>query len=115
MNSRRTGILVSVSFVLTCASAYAQDTIVEAGSGGQNNANYAEISGQWSNGADPQSERSSAPGLSAPDKCPSRKITPGVSSEARFYPRFTQTGHYCVYATWAKSANAKQVLYMTKS
>lgn len=93
--------------------AMGQDLIIEAGQGGKNSSQYAETSGQWSDATDAKNERSTAPGLTPGEQCKARKLTTGQAGESRFYPRFTQGGHYCVYVTWPSSANAKQILYVT--
>jgi hypothetical protein len=100
------------AFAASC-NLHAQDLIIEAGQGGKNASQYAETSGEWADSGDAKTERSSAPGLTQADKCKARKLATGQGGEARFYPRFSAAGHYCVYITYPSSANAKQVLYVT--
>ncbi|MGI8907457.1 MAG: thioredoxin family protein [Candidatus Sumerlaeaceae bacterium] len=109
---RQIGICITA--VALCGLGIAQDIIIEACQGGQNSSNYAEISGQWISSVDATTERSGAPGLTPAGTCMARKLNTGTAGEARFYPRFTNAGHYCVYVTWPRAANSKQVLYVTR-
>lgn len=104
-------------FVVLVAAALpsmgvAQDLIIEAGQGGKNASQYAETSGAWTDAGD--TERSTAPGLTPAAQCKARKLSGGQDAEARFYPRFSAPGHYCVYLTWPSTANSKQLLYVTR-
>src|SRR5881394_2892744 len=104
--------LAFIIAAVVSSNVWAQDIIIEAGKGGQNGDHYQELKGDWADGTSPN-EKSQAPGCTA--TAPSRKVTPqNANAEARFLPKFKQAGHYCVYVTWAKLANAKQVVYIAK-
>jgi len=116
----------AVSLIVTLAPA--QDIIIETQKEGQNFDHYEEIEGKWMDSKVPAATaKSRAPGLTDGNKCGSRKYlfssgTPDqpdpkgnpVPAAARFYPRFSKPGHYYVYATWPRAANATPVKYIVK-
>jgi len=116
---------------LLCSSsicAVAQDIIIETQKEGQNFDHYEEIEGKWIDSrSPPTTAKSSAPGCTEGTKCGTRKYlfsmgTPDnpdptgnpEPAAARFYPRFSAAGHYYVYATWPRAANATPVKYIVK-
>ena len=116
----------AVPLIVTLAPA--QDIIIETQKEGQNVDHYEEIEGKWMDSKVPAATaKSRAPGLTDGNKCGSRKYwfssgTPDqpdpkgnpVPTAARFYPRFSKPGHYYVYATWPRAANATPVKYIVK-
>lgn len=113
MNNLLSRTAVILGLFLSAQYSRAQDIIIESGQGGQNVDHYKELKGDWTNNANSETEKSHAPGL-APGGG-SRKLVPqNAAGEARFMPRFSQAGHYFVYVTWPKAANAKQVVYIAK-
>ena len=111
----------AASLPASCAIAQ-DDLIIESGPSGKNNQWYQEIQGKWMDSRIPALvAKSMAPGLSAPDICVTRKTVfsgPNIDTtgpaRARFAPSFSAAGHYHVYATWPRGANANQVTYDIK-
>lgn len=106
------GPFLFIAAVALFASAKAEDLIVESGNGGQNHDHYSEAGGDWKDSDKGAGEKSTAAGLAA-GACAARKIELPASSpaEARFYPRFSGPCHACVYLTWPKASNAKNVIF----
>ncbi len=110
------------------AAVPAQDIIIETQKEGQNYDHYEEIEGKWMDSrTPPATAKSGAPGCTDRNKCGTRKymFSAGTPTEpdpkgnpepaaARFYPRFSAPGHYYVYATWPRAANATPVKYIVK-
>lgn len=121
MRSIRAG-LAAVCLLLLAAPVFAEDIIVESRKEGQNNDRYEEIEGTWMDSQTPPTvAKSSAPGLTDPNKCGARKVLfSGPSGEvpplgaARFRPKLTAPGHYYVYTTWSRGANCTPVNYTIK-
>jgi hypothetical protein len=117
-----------VIFLATAAVSCAQDLVIESSKDGQNNGKYKEIAGPWlTSQIPPISAKSSAPGLTDANKCGSRKYlfsdgsptTPKKGGNAqpaavRFSPGFAAAGHYHVYVTWPRAANAGPVNFVIK-
>ncbi|MGC8840594.1 MAG: hypothetical protein ACP5QZ_03970 [Candidatus Sumerlaeaceae bacterium] len=105
-----------------------QDLIIETQKEGQNSDHYEELEGKWMDSKmPPATAKSRAPGCTDGNKCGTRKYlfsagTPDAPDDkgnpepaaARFYPRFSTPGHYYVYATWPRAANATPVKYIVK-
>lgn len=101
------------------------DLVIEARKEGKNNDKYKEISGTWTNSGDAQGHgKSRAPGLSDATAVGTRKVLCGADAKpekrsevsvARFTPDFPTPGHYYVYVTWPREANASTVTYNVKS
>lgn len=94
--------------------AAAQELVIESSSGGKNNDKYREVAGNWIDSRIPaESAKSSAPGLTPPGEIGSRKHVFGteakIEAAARFFPEFAEKGHYYVYVTWPRGANAQPV------
>jgi hypothetical protein len=107
--------VVALTLCLTSAvlAAQAQDIIIEAGRG-QNSDHYREISGAWESGDAGRGDKSSVAGLTRTCDARKLKVPAPNTAEARFYPRFTAPGHYCVYITWPRTANAKNVTMLVR-
>jgi hypothetical protein len=107
--------------VCLAVAASAQGLIIESHAEGQNFDKYKELQGNWIDSKNPPTTaKSAAPGLTEQLKCPSRAYIFGVGSTtspaaARFSPQFSEAGHYYVYGTWPKAANAKPVNYVVRS
>lgn len=96
------------------------DFVIESRRDGMNNERYREIEGVWIDSNTPaRTAKSSAPGCS-PMQIGSRKSvfsTPGEAAASNpsaavlFLPLFSAPGHYYVYTTWPKAANAAPVYY----
>lgn len=126
--ARWTLAVVIGSLVALGARAAAQDLIIETQKEGQNFDRYEEIEGKWMDSKTPAATaKSRAPGCTDGNKCGTRKYifsmgTPdqpdptGIAepAAARFYPRFSAPGHYYVYVTWPRAANATPVKYIVK-
>jgi len=127
MGNRAQWMMVG-AIMLGTTLAPAQDIIIETQKEGQNFDHYEEIEGKWIDSrTPPKTAKSSAPGCTNPEKCGTRKYIfsrgtpdqpdPGGNAEpaaARFYPRFSAPGHYYVYVTWPRAANASPVKYIVK-
>ncbi len=120
--------LAAAVVCLGVTTLQAQDIIIETQKEGQNFDHYEEIEGKWMDSKTPATTaKSRAPGCTDGNKCGSRKYlfsmgtpdnpdpkgTPEPAA-ARFYPRFRSPGHYYVYATWPRAANATPVKYIVK-
>lgn len=117
-------VLLGVGAQLVCA----QDLIIETQKEGQNFDHYEEIEGKWMDSRIPAATaKSRAPGCTDGNKCGTRKylFSTGTPDQpdpkgnpepatVRFYPRFSAPGHYYVYATWPRAANATPVKYIVK-
>lgn len=100
-----------------------EDLVIEAWQGGRNNARFRRIRGQWLESATISCYKSTAPGLSPPEKCssirfhffePYRRAVPDAPAVARFTPSFSSTQKRYVYVTWPGEANAAPVYYRVK-
>ncbi|MGI8905839.1 MAG: DUF255 domain-containing protein [Candidatus Sumerlaeaceae bacterium] len=120
--TRRSTAFLALALGAVAAAGYSQDLIIEAGREGKNTSQYRELAGKWMDSRiPPQVAKSTAPGLTPPGACSSRKtvfcgpniVTSGPAI-ARFSPRFPTPGHYHVYATWPRGANATPVRYVIK-
>lgn len=118
--SRAAGLCLTI--VLGCACSFAEELVIESGLAGKNSAQYKELSGKWMDSRIPPAvAKSTAPGLSPPGACQTRKtvfcgpniVTSGPAI-ARFSPQFKAPGHYYVYVTWPRGANADPVRYVIK-
>lgn len=112
----RTGTLVLCALLLL-GRGYAQDKIIiESRSTGKNNDKYKEISGKWIDSNTSFTAKSTAPGLTPGDLCGSRKHLPTnkEASNVRFSPKLTAPGHYFVYVTWPRAANAADLTYLIR-
>jgi len=121
------GIACSCVFALGSV-LFAQDLIIETQKEGKNFEKYKEIEGAWMDSRTPAATaKSSAPGCTDGNVCGSRKYlfsagtpsapTTSVNAKpavARFIPNFDKPGHYYVYATWPRAANATPVKYIIK-
>jgi len=112
--------LLAIAATLCALSpCFAADLIIESRPAGQNHDNYKEKSGNWlDSNTPPETAKSHAKG--ATPGIGSRKVTlplvGGIDEAvARFSPKFTAPGHYYVYATFPKAANATPVTYAIKS
>jgi hypothetical protein len=108
--------------LLFASSCAATDLIIESGREGKNSSQYKELLGKWMDSRiPPPMAKSPAPGLTPPGACTTRKtvfcgpniITSGPAI-ARYSPQFTEKGHYYVYVTWPRGANASPVRYVVK-
>lgn len=109
-----------LSLLALGGTAAAQGLIIESNAAGQNFNKYKELAGNWIDSKNPPTTaKSAAPGLTEQGKCPTRAYVFGMSATtnsaaARFSPEFSSPGHYYVYATWPRSANANPVHYYVK-
>ncbi len=115
-------VWIVVGLVISAGGASAQDLIVESHATGKNFSHYKEVTGKWIDSRIPPSlAKSSAPGLTAPGLCGTRKtlfsgpnVTTTGPATARFLPKLERAGHYYVYATWPRAANATPVRYVVR-
>lgn len=109
-------LLGLITVVACAATAWPQDLIIESRAQGQNSDKYKELKGSWTDSNTLGYAKSTAPGLTPGEKCGSRKvIVPSQEAgQARFSPGFAANGHYHVYVTWPKAANAAGVVYTVK-
>lgn len=122
MQSRHLAIALAIS--ATCSFAISQDLIIESRPEGKNNDKYNEPVGRWLDSNTPaQTAKSGAPDLTPQGQAGTRKLTipltpsndpKEIVGSARFTPKFSEPGHYHVYVTWPKAANATPVNYVIK-
>lgn len=113
-----TGTLLTITGPCCCL-----DLVIESRAQGKNNSCYKEIEGLWTDAQfPPYRSKSSAPGLTEPAKCGSRKFVfmgeganpQNPPASVRFSPQFTSPVHLYVYATWPSGASATPVTYVIK-
>ncbi|MGI8906752.1 MAG: thioredoxin family protein [Candidatus Sumerlaeaceae bacterium] len=122
MKALAIAVVAAVGF--SSMAAYAEDIIIEARPEGQNHDKYKEHSGRWLDSNTPAATaKSAAPGLTPQGTCGTRKFAMGgapvdsktVVASARFSPKLASAGHYHVYVTFPKAANATPVNYIVKN